>query len=164
MTTQRRQIRKQNMLDTGLEEDELDLDVTRELVRLIKTMPREMQLKLLKILDNRRDTALKNGKIRLLQRREKRQHPRSRCAMESVCASRERIYWDAVMNISAGGVHMETSDPLPVGQEVSLALTPAGSKDPIRIYGGIVWNSRYGFSVQFNEAIKDFRKRFTDFL
>jgi uncharacterized protein (TIGR02266 family) len=66
------------------------------------------------------------------------------------------------LNISNGGLFLETEYPLPVGSEVTLRMTLPGETDPMEIQGCVVWsnprgnnnNFPSGMGIQFRSRIK----------
>lgn len=80
---------------------------------------------------------------------ERREHPRKACSMRVTFATQDLLLRDTVRNISPGGVFIETSAPLSVGQNITLWFSPPHRQDLIKIRGEIVWTPQKGIGVRF---------------
>jgi hypothetical protein len=58
-------------------------------------------------------------------------------------------YEARIVNISAGGVLIETSMPLATNDLLTIDLDIAGEKEPIYVYGTVVRNDARGVGVSF---------------
>ena len=128
--------------------------VTKRLMELINNLPGDQQLKLLRLLESKQQLAQKG------EAREKRTFPRKVCSIDTVYANKERVFWDVINNLSAGGAYIQTDAPLEVGEEVSLAFSPYSFDETVRVTGTITRSSVDGFSVKFDSAIKDFTHKY----
>ncbi len=124
--------------------------VTKRLMELINNLPDDQQLKLLQVLENKQRLAPKSGTA------EKRAFQRKVCTIDTVYANKERVFWDVINNLSAGGAYIQTDTPLDVGEEVSLAFSPYAFDETVRVTGTITRSSQDGFSVKFDSSIRDF--------
>ena len=121
---------------------------------LINNLPIDQQTKLLRLLENKQQLVRKGASS------EKRSFPRKICSIDTVYANKERVFWDVINNLSAGGAFIQTDTPLQVGEEVSLAFSPYSFDETVRVSGKITRSSMDGFSVQFDSAIKDFMNKY----
>ncbi len=105
---------------------------------------------------------------------EKRKSDRKPCFFYADYAYRGRVYRDFIKNISAGGAFIETTKPIPLGQEVVLTysepvsvfpaktspvgqeimvpLTAPVSVAPVKKIGNVAWIGPEGFGVEFRPA------------
>jgi Tfp pilus assembly protein PilZ len=60
-----------------------------------------------------------------------------------------KSYREFIKNIGFGGVFIETSSPIPIGQEIIMTFQLAGSKVPLRKKGKVAWSGPTGFGVKF---------------
>ncbi len=60
---------------------------------------------------------------------------------------------DTIKDISVGGVHIDTIVPFPVGQQITLMLSPPDVEEEISIPGEVVWGLRQGIGVSFAQPL-----------
>ena len=109
---------------------------TARLFELIKRMPEDEQLALLKELGER----FSKGR---------RKHEREPFFMVADYSTENRVYRDYIQNLSAGGVFIETHMPFTSGQEVSLAFPLPNYEKYIKIIGEIARVTPQGIGVVF---------------
>jgi len=109
---------------------------TARLFEMIKRMPEDDQLALLKELGER----LSKGR---------RKHEREPFFMVADYSAEDRVYRDYIQNVSAGGVFIETHMPFTSGQEVSLAFPLPNYKKYIKIIGEVARVTPQGIGVVF---------------
>ena len=109
---------------------------TARLFELIKRMPEDEQLALLKELGER----FSKGR---------RKHEREPFFMVADYSTEDRVYRDYIQNVSAGGVFIETHMPFTSGQEVSLAFPLPNYKKYIKIIGEVARVTHQGIGVVF---------------
>jgi len=109
---------------------------TARLFEMIKRMPEDEQLALLKELGER----LSKGR---------RKHQREPFFMVADYSTEDRVYRDYIQNVSAGGVFIETHMPFTSGQEVSLAFPLPNYKKYIKIIGEVARVTPQGIGVVF---------------
>ena len=80
---------------------------------------------------------------------DQRQHHRNPLAVPVEYIARDRAFSDFIQNISAGGMFIETRQPLSVGQELSMSISLFCFNDPIKIAGKIVRTTPQGVGVKF---------------
>jgi len=107
---------------------------TARLFEMIKRMPEDDQLALLKELGER----LSKGR---------RKHEREPFFMVADYSAEDRVYRDYIQNVSAGGVFIETHMPFTSGQEVSLAFPLPNYKKYIKIIGEVARVTPQGIGV-----------------
>jgi len=109
---------------------------TARLFELIKRMPEDEQLTLLKELGER----FSKGR---------RKHEREPFFMVADYSTENHVYRDYIQNLSAGGVFIETHMPFTSGQEVSLAFPLPNYKKYIKIIGEVARVTPQGIGVVF---------------
>ena len=109
---------------------------TARLFEMIKKMPEDEQLALLKELGER----LSKGR---------RKHEREPFFMVADYSAEDRVYRDYIQNVSAGGVFIETHMPFTSGQEVSLAFPLPNYEKYIKIIGEVARVTPQGIGVVF---------------
>jgi len=109
---------------------------TARLFEMIKRMPEDEQLALMKELGER----LSKGR---------RKHEREPFFMVADYSTEDRVYRDYIQNVSAGGVFIETHMPFTSGQEVSLAFPLPNYKKYIKIIGQVARVTPQGIGVVF---------------
>jgi Tfp pilus assembly protein PilZ len=116
-----------------------EFSVIARLTDAINTLSEAEQRKLLSIVDD-----WLHGR--------RRKHTRKPCAAAVDYAVQDRVFKDFALNISAGGVFIETNRPLSVGQEISLTFSPPNPQEPVKITGKVVRNDSQGIAVKFEAA------------
>jgi type IV pilus assembly protein PilZ len=66
------------------------------------------------------------------------------------------------LNVSNGGLFLETEDPLPIDSEVTLRMRLPGETEPMEMQGCVVWSNPkgkndaipIGMGIQFKHRIK----------
>ena len=116
--------------------------VTARLFEVIKQMSEDEQLTLLKDLQRRL----------FKWRRKRRREPFFMVVNYSV---EDRCYTSHILDISAGGVFIETRIPFTPGQEVSLTFPLPDYQKHIKIIGEIVRVTQQGIGVKFKTVNQD---------
>lgn len=111
----------------------------------------DQQLALLHALEEQRLQTLLND----LPHDERRRAPRKPCSLSVHYAIKDQLLTDIAKNISTGGVFIETFEPLSVGQEITLTISPSNQGDPIETVGEIVWSGPKGVGVRFTTESED---------
>jgi len=73
-------------------------------------------------------------------------------------ATEHEILTDFPRDISSGGMFIETSASLPVGQQITLTFTPRKGKKPIKVTAEVVWTGPGGVGVRFMEPSKELER------
>ena len=116
--------------------------VLGRLFELIRNMPEDEQLDLLKELEERLF-------------RDKRKHTRKHFFMVVDYSAEDRVYKDYIKDISAGGVFIETPTPFSVGQELSLSFPLPNYQKYVKTTGEVVRISPHGIGVRFKMVDQD---------
>jgi len=115
---------------------------TARLFELIRNMPEDEQL-----------TLLKEFQERLFKGR--RKHEREAFFMVVDYSVEDHFYKSHIQNISAGGVFIQTRMPFKAGQGVSLTFPLPGYQKYIKITGEIVRATPQGIGVKFKMIRED---------
>jgi hypothetical protein len=84
---------------------------------------------------------------------EEREHARKDLSFYAHWWLGDIFYRDYILNISAGGLFIETKIPVIVGETVTVSFSPSDNEDPIKVEGKIVRVEPNGFGVKFNEPL-----------
>jgi len=81
---------------------------------------------------------------------DKRVHPRVSLDSPVSCeVGSAKAFTGMAKDISMGGVFIESSEVLPFGAEVTIALLFPGAKAEVRLPGIVRWTKPSGFGIQF---------------
>jgi hypothetical protein len=116
--------------------------VTARLFEIILDMPFRDRRTLLKELEEKHSQG-------------RRKFPRKPYFMPVDFATSNRAFSGFIQNISSGGVLIETREPLPVGQQLTLSFVRPKSRDYVKVGGEVVRTIRDGCGVKFNTNIED---------
>ena len=116
-------------------------DVTSRLIELIRGIPQNKQRQLLEWLSK-------------WDFRGKRKHTRKSCLIAVDYSTPDRFYREFIQDISAGGLYIETREPLLKGDTISLTFSVPNSEVPIRLTGIIVRTDENGIAVEFDRISK----------
>jgi Tfp pilus assembly protein PilZ len=81
-----------------------------------------------------------------------RRFPRRKCVMAVDCEAKGSTSRDYVLDVSRGGVFLETTRLLCIGEKVRLTFTPQNIKKPLEITGEVVWQNIHGVGIEFDAA------------
>ena len=84
---------------------------------------------------------------------DEREHARKNLSFYALWWLGDRFFRDYILNISAGGLFIETKIPVTVGEAVIVSFAPSDNEDPIQIEGEIVRVKYNGFGIKFNEPL-----------
>lgn len=114
---------------------------TTHIFRLVIDMPTDQQMLLLEKLEQR---GVKNVI------RDRRGHSRKACLIPVDYTVQARTFRGYILDISAFGVFIETSDFFFSGQEAIMSFSVPNYQRPMRLVGEIVWSSQHGIGVKFS--------------
>lgn len=78
-----------------------------------------------------------------------REHPRKPCLINANYRVQDRAYKSYILDISIGGVFVESSAKFPVGKDVLLKFSLHNQQQPFAFNGKIAWSTSKGFGVKF---------------
>jgi len=155
--------------------------ITARLFNLVSNLPKDQQLNLLKQLVGKRvaaqlyklivDMTAEQQVILLEQMSESaplelpvktvsieeseasmREQPRKPCLIYANYSVQDRKFESYILDISIGGVFIETDAKFPIGKELLLKFTLPDHPQPFAFRGKIVWNSAKGFGLKFDNV------------
>lgn len=138
--------------------------VTAHLFKLIVEMSESQQLLLLEQLGHsveyeapERTVSLEGTEASM------RENPRKSCLINADYRIKGSSFRSYILDISIGGVFIETNDRFSVGESVILNFNLPDSPSPVSVPGRIAWSGPQGFGVKFEalpapqgNAIKQF--------
>lgn len=124
--------------------------VTAHLFKLIVEMSEDQQLILLEQLGHpleyeppERTVSLEGNESSM------RENPRKSCLINANYRIKGNTFRSYILDISIGGVFIETSDRFPVGETVIMNFNLPESAQPVAVPGKIAWSGPQGFGVKF---------------
>jgi Tfp pilus assembly protein PilZ len=78
-----------------------------------------------------------------------RENPRKPCLINAGYRIQDRNFKSYILDISIGGVFIETNAALPLGKELLLKFSLPNHSEPFTFSGKIAWSSAKGFGVKF---------------
>jgi len=138
--------------------------VTEHLFKLIVEMSEDQQLLLLDQLGNPLEMEVPERTLSLEGTEPSmRENPRRPCLINADCSIKGNSFRSYILDISIGGVFIETGERVPVGETILLNFTLPTFSHPVALPGKIAWSGPQGFGVKFEvvpppegRAIKDY--------
>ena len=138
--------------------------VKLKLIALIDYMSDEMQIKLLRYLENKFNiTVSKDLNI------EKREDNRRTCLISADYIIGKEAFSGYILDISAFGAFIETNAIFPAGEKLSMSFSLPNHQKPFNFKGKIVWSGSQGVGVKFDylsprqqEILKTFSEQSED--
>ena len=156
-------------------------DITARLFNLVSEMPRDQQLMLLKqLVGERVDTHLYKLIVNMTEEQQMilleqmgqstqieqpvktlniedgdasmRENARKPCLINAGYRIQNRHFNSYILDISIGGVFIETDTNFPVGKDLLLNFTLPNHPQPFTFNGKIAWKSAKGFGVKFENV------------
>jgi Tfp pilus assembly protein PilZ len=81
-----------------------------------------------------------------------RENLRKPCLINSSYSIQDRKFKSYILDISIGGVFIETNAKFPVGQDLQLKFSLPNHTQPFIFKGKIAWSSAKGFGVKFENV------------
>ena len=117
------------------------VNIAARLLNLILEMPVAQQLELLGMLDNCRYNGV-------------RKHPRKKLTIPVDLEVKRGTFKEATLDISKGGLYIETQTSFSTNQEVKLTLQLPHKPKPVVLVGEIVRATRRGIGIKFKRHSK----------
>ncbi|MDY6988025.1 MAG: PilZ domain-containing protein [Thermodesulfobacteriota bacterium] len=86
------------------------------------------------------------------KKQERRKHHRKPCSIAVTFSTKDFLSRDTIRDISPGGAFLETPEPLSVGDEITLMLSPPGSGELIDCIGRVAWTPPRGVGIEFTST------------
>jgi len=140
-------------------------DVVTHLFKLIVDMSEEQQIILM---DQMGRTPQFDEPVKTLSLDESgptmRENPRRPCLINTHYSVKDRKYRSYILDISVGGVFVETERTFPAGQPITLLLSIPQNKSPFTLRGRVAWSGPQGFGVKFHSITPDQDKAIRSFV
>ena len=81
-----------------------------------------------------------------------RENPRKPCLINAAYRIQDRNFKSYILDISIGGVFIETNAKLPIGKDLLLKFSLPNHPQPVTFNGKIAWSSAKGFGVKFDNV------------
>lgn len=127
--------------------------VAEHLFKLIVDMTEDQQLLLLEQLGLSPDAEPPEHTVRLEGiEPTMRENPRRQCLINADCRIQGSSFRSYILDISIGGVFIETEQRVPVGETVILNFNLPSFSQPFTLPGKVAWSGPQGFGVKFDEV------------
>ena len=120
--------------------DLLQDNFTTHIFKLVVDMPDEHQMLLLNALEKKAPKS---------ENKDRRGHSRKHCLIPLDYKVNGRSFKGYILDISAFGVFIETSDYFFGGQEILMVFSVPNYQKSLKLAGEIVWSSQHGIGVKF---------------
>ena len=128
-------------------------DVTAQLCKLIIDMSEEQQIILLEQLEGMPAVELPEKTVSLEGNDSSmRENPRKPCLINANYRVQNKNFKSYILDISIGGVFIETSEKFALGQKVELNFKLPDHLKPFKLTGTISWGSSRGFGLKFDSV------------
>ncbi len=128
-------------------------EVTAQLCKLIVEMSEDQQIILLEQLEAMPTVELPETTISLEGNESSmRENPRKPCLISANYRIQNRDYKSYILDISIGGVFIETAEKFTIGQKINLNFALPNYPKSFKLTGTISWGSPRGFGVEFNDV------------
>ena len=126
-------------------------DVTARLCKLIIEMAEDQQIILLEQLEAMPTVELPERTVNLEGNESSmRENPRKPCLINANYRVQNKDFKSYILDISIGGVFIETNENFTIGQKVELNFTLPNYSKPFKLAGTISWGSPRGFGMKFD--------------
>ena len=104
------------------------------------------------------------------KRDDRRSHDRFDVEWEVDCVADDTFLYASIANISAMGIFVKTTDPLPIGTSMTMSFEPPGY-EPFKLHGEVAWvnkvrpdgdNPNPGMGVRFVNLHPEERERLVE--
>ena len=127
-------------------------NVTGHLFKLIVEMSEDQQIILLEQMG---ETPTPESPVTTVSLEESetsmRENPRRPCLINANYRIHGRDFKNYILDISIGGVFIETDQILPVGKQMMLKFSLPTHSQPFTLTGKIAWSSPRGFGLKFDD-------------
>ena len=127
-------------------------DVATQLCKLIIEMSEDQQIILLEQLESRSAAEMPERTVSLEGNDSSmRENPRKPCLINANYSIQNKDYKSYILDISIGGVFIETNEKFTIGQQIVLNFSLPNYQKPFKLTGTISWGSPRGFGVKFDK-------------
>jgi len=125
--------------------------VSSHLYKLIVEMTEEQQIILLEQMQKLPKESLPENMLSLeVTEASMRENLRKPCLINTNCRIQDRTFKSYILDVSIGGVFVETNEGFPRGKELLLKFSLPDQPQPFTFSGKIAWSSPKGFGVKFD--------------
>lgn len=127
--------------------------VAAHLCKLIVEMTEEQQIILLEQMGQLPKADLPVNMVSLEETESSmRENPRKPCLINTSYRIQDRNLKSYILDVSVGGVFIETNEKFPKGKELLLKFSLPNRPQPFTFSGKIAWSSPKGFGVKFDDV------------
>ena len=127
--------------------------VSTHLYKLIVEMTEEQQIILLEQMAQQPKADLPENMVSLEETEASmRENPRKPCLINTNYRIQGRDFKSYILDVSIGGVFIETNDRFPKGTDLLLKFSLPNQPQPFTLSGKIAWSSPKGFGVKFDKV------------
>jgi Tfp pilus assembly protein PilZ len=127
--------------------------VSAHLYKLIVEMTEEQQIILLEQMQQLPKEDLPEKMVSLeITEASMRENLRKPCLLNTNYRIQDRDFKSYILDVSIGGVFIETDEGFPEGKELLLKFSLPNRAQPFTFSGKIAWSSPRGFGVKFNSV------------
>jgi Tfp pilus assembly protein PilZ len=128
-------------------------NVSNHLYKLIVGMTEEQQIILLEQMAQLPKTDLPEKMLSLEETEASmRENARKPCLINTKYRIQDREFKSYILDVSVGGVFIETKDGFPKGKDLLLKFSLPNRPQPFTFSGKIAWSSPKGFGVKFDNV------------
>jgi len=129
----------------------LGKELKTQLFKLIVALPEDRQLVLLEQMGDFPSAEMPVKTVSLEETgTSMRENSRKPCLINANYRVQGQSFKSYILDISIGGVFIETEDRIPVGQQLMMKFSLPNSPEPFTLSGEVAWNSPQGFGVKFD--------------
>ena len=127
--------------------------VSAHLYKLIVDMTEEQQIILLEQMQQLPQENLPDKMVSLeVTEASMRENPRKPCLINTNYRIQDNDFKSYILDVSIGGVFIETNERLPEGKELLLKFSLPNRPEPFAFSGKIAWSGPRGFGVKFDSV------------
>ncbi len=127
--------------------------VSAHLYKLIVEMTEEQQIILLEQMQQLPQENLPEKMVNLeVTEASMRENPRKPCLINTNYRIQDDDFKSYILDVSIGGVFIETNEKLPEGKELLLKFSLPSRPEPFTFSGKIAWSGPRGFGVKFDSV------------
>ena len=127
--------------------------VTTYLFKLVVEMSEDQQTRMIERMRQQPDLEMPIKTVSLEETETSmRENARKPCLINANYLIQDRNFKSYILDISIGGVFIETNEKLPVGQRIVLKFSLPNYSKQFIFNGKIAWSGPRGFGVQFEEV------------
>jgi uncharacterized protein (TIGR02266 family) len=140
-------------------------NVTKHLFKLVVDMSADQQIILLEQMGEMPTAESQITTVSLEETETSmRENPRKPCLINATYRIKDRDFKSYILDISIGGVFIETNQKFPAGQKMTLNFSLPDHPQPFTLAGKIAWSSPRGFGLKFEKMTRQQGDRLKSFV